>query len=894
MSRPAANPPKLFLRFFRSYCDPKMQGYIEGDLMEAYHRRLEKYGKRKANMQFIIDVLLLFRPGIVKSKTSYHTLNSPDMFKNYFTTGWRNLWRSKLHSTLNIVGLTFGIVCFLLIALYVFDELTFDRHHVNAERIYRVVEHKNVRGEASIIAAAGYKLGEESKHSIPEVENITRITRPGRANLVDPENPVPFQETITVGDEQFLEIFDFPLIEGDRHTALKEPASIIIDEDLAMRIFSSTDVMGKNLQFSHLDFPLKITGILKKHPRNSSFTFNSVMSMSSFYNTDYFKQNMISDWTSGNFSVYALLRQDANADSVSRKMTRLVLSNFKPDEGTKLSYSLQPLKDLHLKSADIVDGARNSNVDSIAQGNPLYITIFSFTAVFVLLIAAINYTNLTTARASGRIKEIGVRKAIGALRSNLIGQFLFESWLTTGIAFVLAIGVVSLVLPPFNQFAGKELSLFAVDYHFWLYALAAIVIIGFLSGSYSALLLSRLKPVSLLKGLKIQSTGDLSVRTGLVIFQFTISIVMIIGTIVLLLQVNYLNNSDLGFNKDLMVVIDVNTGAARSNFEVIKDQMTKVPSVKNVSVTSRVPGEWKSIRTVKLRAEGGTDEDLISYLIGADKDFMKTFEVTLLQGRNFREAYDSSSIIVNETAAKMLNITEASEQTVEIADVSRGGAYSPLDALFKPRVIGIVKDFHFQSLRDKIQPLILAYNNNPIHVIDYYSVRIEPTDIPATLEKLKAIMVKQDVDEPFEYHFLDEQLALFYVEDGRRQTLLGWAAMSTIFIACLGLFGLATYSTEQRIKEIGVRKVLGATAVGLVSLLSRDFLKLVLIANAIAFPISWCATNRWLQEYAYHIDVEWWMFVLAGVLALAIALLTVGYQAIKAAVANPVNSLRSE
>jgi len=894
MSRPAANPPKLFLRFFRSYCDPKMQGYIEGDLMEAYHRRLEKYGKRKANMQFIIDVLLLFRPGIVKSKTSYHTLNSPDMFKNYFTTGWRNLWRSKLHSTLNIVGLTFGIVCFLLISLYVFDELTFDRHHVNAERIYRVVEHKNVRGEASIIAAAGYKLGEESKHSIPEVENITRITRPGRANLVDPENPVPFQETITVGDEQFLEIFDFPLIEGDRHTALKEPASIIIDEDLAMRIFSSTDVMGKNLQFSHLDFPLKITGILKKHPRNSSFTFNSVMSMSSFYNTDYFKQNMISDWTSGNFSVYALLRQDANADSVSRKMTRLVLSNFKPDEGTKLSYSLQPLKDLHLKSADIVDGARNSNVDSIAQGNPLYITIFSFTAVFVLLIAAINYTNLTTARASGRIKEIGVRKAIGALRSNLIGQFLFESWLTTGIAFVLAIGVVSLVLPPFNQFAGKELSLFAVDYHFWLYALAAIVIIGFLSGSYSALLLSRLKPVSLLKGLKIQSIGDLSVRTGLVIFQFTISIVMIIGTIVLLLQVNYLNNSDLGFNKDLMVVIDVNTGAARSNFEVIKDQMTKVPSVKNVSVTSRVPGEWKSIRTVKLRAEGGTDEDLISYLIGADKDFMKTFEVTLLQGRNFREAYDSSSIIVNETAAKMLNITEASEQTVEIADVSRGGAYSPLDALFKPRVIGIVKDFHFQSLRDKIQPLILAYNNNPIHVIDYYSVRIEPTDIPATLEKLKAIMVKQDVDEPFEYHFLDEQLALFYVEDGRRQTLLGWAAMSTIFIACLGLFGLATYSTEQRIKEIGVRKVLGATAVGLVSLLSRDFLKLVLIANAIAFPISWWATNRWLQEYAYHIDVEWWMFVLAGVLALAIALLTVGYQAIKAAVANPVNSLRSE
>jgi len=868
-----------------------MQGYIEGDLMEAYHARREKYGKRKADVQFIIDVLLLFRPGIISSKKRY-SLNSSYMIGSYFKTGWRNLLRSKLHSTLNIVGLTFGMVCFLLIALYVFDELTFDQYHVNAEKIYRVVEHKNVRGEATIIAAAGYKLAEESQHSIPEVESTTRMLRTGRANLVDPEHPVPFQETVTIADEHFLEIFDFPLLEGDRRTALKAPASIIINEELAMRIFNRTDVMGKSLQFSHLSFPLKITGILKAHPRNSSFNFSSVMSESSFYTADFFKETMASDWASNSFSVYALLRPHSNPDSVSGKMTRLVLSNYTPGDGTKLSYSLQPLKDLHLKSANIFDGARNSNVESIPQGNPLYITIFSFTALFVLLIAAINYTNLTTARASGRVKEIGVRKAIGAMRSNLIGQFLFESWLTTGIAFVLAIGVVHVVLFPFNQFAGKQLSLFSVNYHFWIYAMAAIVIIGFLSGSYSALLLSRLKPVSLLKGLKL--TGDLSVRTGLVIFQFTISVVMIIGTLVLLLQVRYLNDTDLGFNKDLMVVIDVNTRTARSNFETIKDQISKVPSVKNVSVTSRVPGEWKTLRTVKVRNEGSTDDPGISYLFGADKDFMKTFEVTLLQGRNFREANDSSSIIVNETAARMLNITEPSGQTVEIAAVSRGGDFETLEVPFTPRVIGIVKDFHFQSLRDRIQPLILAYNNNPIHVIDYYSVRIAPVDIPGTLDKLKAIMVRNDVDDPFEYHFLDDQLALFYVEDARRQTLLGWAALATIFIACLGLFGLATYSTEQRVKEIGVRKVLGATVIGLVSLLSRDFLKLVLIANGIAFPIAWWATNRWLQEYAYHIEVSWWVFVLAGALAMGIALLTISYQAIKTARANPVNSLRSE
>ena len=893
MSNTEVRPPRLFMEFFRWFCDPKMLGYIEGDLTEVYKKRLKKYGKRKADVKFIIDVLLLFRPGIIKSKTSQN-LNSVNMIGNYFKTGWRNLWRSRLHSALNITGLTFGIVCFLLIGLYVFDELTFDRQHTNVERIFRVVEHKNVRGEATTIAAAGYKLAEQSTHLIPEVEVTTRLSRPGRANLVDPEKPVPFQETVTIADEHFLEIFDFPLIAGDRHTALKEPASIVINEDLAMRIFNTTDVMGKNVQFSYQTFPLKITGILKNHPRNSSFDFNSLMSESTFYNTDFFKETIASDWASTSFSVYTLLRPHSNADSVASKMTSMVLSNFKPEEGTTLSYSLQSLEDLHLKSAGIVDGARNSNVEGIVQGNPLYITIFTFTAIFVLLIAGINYTNLTTARASGRLKEIGVRKAIGAERSSLIGQFLFESWLTTGISFVIAILVTNLVLSPFNQFANKQLSLFSVDYHFWIYAIGGIGVIALLSGSYAALLLSRLKPVSLLKGLKMQSVGDLAVRKGLVIFQFTISIIMIIGTIVLLMQVRFLNNTDLGFNKDLMVVIDVNTGAARQNFAVIKDQMSKVASVKSVSVTSRVPGEWKSIRTVKVKGEASTGDPGVSYLIGADKDFLRTFEVKLLQGRNFGEVNDSSSIIINETAARMLNITEPSEQIVEISAVSRGGSYATMDIAFKPRVIGIVKDFHFQSLHDKIEPLILAYNQNPIHVIDYYSVRIQPTDIQATLDQLKAIMVKSDVDDPFEYHFLDDQLALFYIEDGRRQTLLSWTALATIFIACLGLFGLATYSTEQRVKEIGVRKVLGANVVGLVSLLSKDFLKLVLIASCIAFPISWWATNQWLQEYAYHVEVGWWVFVLAAVLATGIALLTVSYQAIRSALANPVKSLRSE
>jgi putative ABC transport system permease protein len=820
------------------------------------------------------------------------------MFKNYFKIAWRTLFHNKLYTTLNVAGLTFGITCFLLIGLYLFDELTFDQQHSKADRIYRVIEHKNVKGEATTIAAAGYKLAEESKKTITGVENTTRVQRTGRANLINPENPVNFQETVTIADEQFLQVFDFPFLSGDKRTALKEPNSIIINEDLAMRLFNKREVLGKTLRFGFMESPLKITGVLKNHPRNSSFDFNSVMSEASFRNGDFSKNIIANDWLSDNFSVYALLKPNSNPGSIASKMTKLVHDNFTPEAGTTFSFSLQPLKDIHLNSGNIIDGARNSNVDAIAQGSMFYIKIFSFIALFVLLIAGINYMNLTTARASSRLKEIGVRKTIGAFQSHLIRQFLFESLLVTFISFVLALIVVNLLLPAFNHFTNKQLTLgFSTDYRIWLFAIAFVAIIGFLSGSYPALMLSRFKPVLLLKGLKLQNKSDLSLRKGLVIFQFTISTVMIIGTIVLFLQVRFLNHTNLGFNKDLLVVIDVNTGKARTNFEAVKNEIAKILTVKNVSVTSRVPGEWKSFRTIKIKNMGNTSDPKVAYMFGADKDFVKTFGVTLSKGRNFDTPGDSSCIIINETAASMLGITEPSDQMVEIPAASRGESFEPLNAQnipFTPRVIGIVKDFHFQSLRDKIEPLVLCYNNNPIHHIDYYSARISPDDIQGTLNKLKAVMVNNDKNDPFEYHFLDEQLALFYVEDQRRQTLLIWVALATIFIACLGLFGLATYSAGQRVKEIGVRKVLGATVVNLASLLSRDFLKLVLIANGIAFPMAWWATNKWLQEYAYHIDVKWWVFFIAGLIAVFIALITVSFQAVKAALANPVKSLRTE
>ena len=897
-------PPRFILRFLKWFCKPEYHTDIEGDLLEFYERRRADAGRTSANVQLFRDVLFLFRPGIIQSPAIHQPLMNNGMIKSYFIMGWRNLWKGKLYSSLNVLGLTFGMVCFLLIGLYVHDELTFDQQHLDANRIYRVITHeRNPNNGASTVAAAGYMLAEESTHAVPEVEMTTRMQRAGRANLVDPENPVNVQETVTIADERFLQMFDFPLIEGDRRTALKEPNSIVITEDLAMRIFNRADVLNKNLQFSHMQTPLKITGILKDHPHNSSFNFTSVMSESTQYNEGWFKEQTENDWSSTSFTVYALLKPDAHAPSVAGKMTKLVYANEELEPGWELSLSLQPLKDVHLRSEGIADGARNSNVESIPQGNPLYILIFSFVGIFVLLIAGINYTNLTTARASSRIKEIGVRKTIGAVRGNLIRQFLVESLITTAISFVAAVIIVSLLLPPFNDFVNKQFSLFtAASLSFWGIAIALIVAIGILSGGYAALLLSRFNPVALLKGLKIGTTSDFSVRKVLVVFQFTVSTVMIIGTIVLLMQVKFLNNTNLGFDKNLMLVIDVNVGKARSNFEWVKAEMAKVPAVEQVSVTSRVPGEWKTFYSVKAKQEGSAGEHQIAYAIGADKDFLSTYDIPVLDGRNFQSENDSSAILVNETAAKMLGITPIAigvgDQVVDIPVIARNNFFTPLfddvNASFNPRVIGIVKDFHFQSLRDRIQPLIIAYNNNPIQPIDYYSVKISPHDIPRTLEKLKSIMVKNDEREPFEYHFLEDQLALFYLEDQRRQTILSWVAFASVFIACLGLFGLATYSAEQRLKEIGMRKVLGASVVSLISLLSKDFVKLVFVACCIAFPIAWWGASRWLEEYAYHIEVTWWVFALAGMMATGIALLTVSYQAIRTALVSPVKILKSE
>jgi putative ABC transport system permease protein len=812
------------------------------------------------------------------------------MFKNYLKVAIRNLWKNKTYSFINIVGLALGLTCFLLIALYVFDELTYDRFHKQANNIYRVVETKlSQQGKETKTAAVAYKIAEQSPLAIPEVKKAARFSTFGRTNVSDPAATNTFYETFSIANPEFLQLFDFKLIEGNRATALTAPHSVILTEDMAKRVFGVSSVVGRTLRTDVDSLPFTITGILKNFPSNSHISSNLLFSESSISGQRYL--NFISsDWSSNSYTTYLMLDKNADVNKASQKLNQLVATNRTGNNPVKSSFSLQPLTAIHFHSAGI------EGTPAERRGNLSYIYVFSIVALFVLLIACINYMNLTTARFASRGKEIAVRKVAGAGRSNLISQFLSEAFVMAIIALILALGISLLILPWFNEFTQKQLRLDAeTDYRVWLGIFITVVSVGLFAGAYPAFFQSGLKPFLLLKNKIRQNKGQLSLRKGLVVFQFSLSIIMIVATMVVFMQMRFVNTTNMGFNKEQLLVVDINSGAVRRGAETIKSEYAKIAAVKSVTVTSRVPGEWKIIPKVKARHQGASTENSDMYYIAADDQFLKTFEIGLLKGRNFSASpADSSAIMINETAATILGIKEPSEQLIEIPSVDFSGNVSTLDAPFIARVVGIVKDFNFRSLREKVAPLIVAYTNNPVHSIDYFTVRLTTDKADQTLKQLEAVLHKVDANHLFEYNFLDKQWDIFYREDQKRETIFLAIAIMTILIACLGLFGLATYAAEQRIKEIGIRKVLGASIVQLIAMLSKDFLKLVIIATIIAIPVAWWMMDNWLHDFAYRTKIYWWIFVIAGSMALLIALCTVGLKALKAAIANPVKSLRAE
>lgn len=800
----------------------------------------------------------------------------------------RFLLKHKEYTLINVIGLSLSLVCVLFIGLYCYDELSFDRFHNKADRIYRIIEHETANdGTTSRMADVGFRLatlGDE----LPAIEQGCRITAFGRANFSTPENDAKIYESFVVSEQAFLDIFDFPVIQGSREKALTRPHTVIITRSTAMKLFGRTDVVDKVIHNDRDDQPFRVTAVLEDPPANSHLQMSMIFSLESFAHEKWYEQELTNDWSSHGFATYILNNADTDKGALEKSIDAIVTRNRKKQDAHS-SFTLQPLADVHFHSADIRGGF------STAPGEISYLYIFGAVGIFILVIACINYVNLSTSLSITRGKEIGIKKVAGAARYNLIRQFITESNLICLVSLVLALMVVNVLMPSFNDFAGKSLDIsFLWDLKVLAVLIGFTLLTGTLSGSYPAFYLSHFKPATAIKGFSsVRKKGML--RQGLVVFQFALSITLILATFIAYQQLSYIRNKNLGFQHDQVVVLDINSGAVRKGFEVIKDELMSIPEVKDVTVSSRVPGEWKNLPQVGV-AVGNSETPEQFYFMGVDDAFFRTFEIDLVAGRNFTaiNPADSASFIINETAAKALGFNGRPGEPLSIASVNYAVSEDRLEHPFKGRIIGIVKDFHFQSLHQKIGPLIVAYYNNPIHSIDYFSVRLTEGNVPAVLKQMERALHKVDPTHLLEYNFLDQRLEDFYRQDVKRGQIFALAAGVSIGLACLGLFSLVSFMTEQRTKEIGVRKVLGATSAQIVLMLSGNYLKLVMIGFVIATPLAIWTLGKWLESFAYRITIDWITVLAACILSLMVALLTVGYKSLGAAKRDPVKSLRNE
>jgi putative ABC transport system permease protein len=794
------------------------------------------------------------------------------VFRNYFKTAFRSLWRQKAFSLINILGLAVGLTACFLIFLYVRFETSYDNFHSKADRIYRVVTEVKTPSENIKEGRTTTPVAIYMKKDFPEVEEAVRL---GTDEFLVNKGQIKFQEKNTVlADSNFFKVFDFPLIEGNRNTALTEPMSLILSQTAAKKYFGNGKAFGEHLLVTGAAINATVTGIMKDIPGNSQIKADMLVSLSS-YKLMYGRPTTDSEWTNHNYYTYILLSPHADAKALEAKLPAFQ-ERHHGEDARKLQMqdylSLEPFRDVYLKS----------KLDGFETGSISNVYIFSIIAVFILLIACINFINLTTARSAERAKEVGIRKVVGAGRFQLAGQFIGESVIISFSAFVLSVLLSSTLLSLFNQVAGKIISpgIFTRPTDV-LELFILSVVVGIAAGTYPALVLSAFKPVVVLKGRFSTGMKGIILRKGLVVFQFAISIILIVGTLVVYTQLKYMRRQDLGFAKDQTMVIFTNYDKNKNAF---KQSLASIPGVMSTSFSSDVPGGgYNSAYTQVENSRGEMQKtNLDGYFI--DFDFIKQFGFKLAAGRGLSKEYGTDStqaMLINEAAAKML------------------GYHSPQEALGRNfdqwgrqgKIVGVLNDFHYESLQQMIKPFTMRYESFGFGTI---SIKIEAGQLPEVVKAINKKWTETIPNRPFEYNFLDEMFSSKYKSEEKFGNLFFNFAVLAIFISCLGLLGLASYSTIQRTREIGVRKVLGASVSNIVNLLSLDFIKLVGIAFLLAVPIGYFAMNKWLQDFAYHQSIDWWIFALAGAASLIIAFLTISVQAVRAAVANPVDSLRME
>jgi putative ABC transport system permease protein len=799
------------------------------------------------------------------------------MFRNYLKIVLRNLTKNKGYSIINIGGLAIGMACFLLIALFIRSELSYDTYHEKGDNIYRIVHHGSEDNLEDRWIWGNAPVGPALKRDFSEVEEIVQFS--GRTSILLDYNERSFQEANAFFvDETVFDVFSWPLVSGNPKTALKAPYSIVLTESMAKKYFGNEDPMGKTMDGKGEeadDGIFTVTGVMKDIPENSHFSFDVLMSMTTFFQT---RPEIFEWWGYVDFYTYFLVSDNFNQQAFQAKMPEFLKRN-RPAENAEDYYtiSFEPLKDTYLKSA----AARQPGV----TGSLSNIYIFALIGLFILVIASINFMNLATARSLERAKEVGVRKVIGADKKGLRYQFLGESLLMVLFAAFLGLVLALLVLPAMRSITGKEFLTAEIFNTLTLpvYFVMALVT-GILAGSYPAFILSNFKPSSVLKGVFKNSNQGTALRKGLVVFQFALSIALIASTIIVYFQLGFMLDKNLGFDREQQLVIDFNwDGQVMENMETIKSEFMNLPEVVSIAGSRTVPGGFFPAAGTDIETFEGNMENFSPFLYEIDFDFIPHYEIEVVAGRAYSREFvtDSvSSLLVNETAARSFGYANPTDIVGKrFQQWGREGT-----------IVGVVKDFNYLSLHKAVAPLTLRYSQYG----KYLSMKVKSGNMKRAISNIEQKWAEVAPQRPFLYTFLDESFNTQYEADIKFKKLFTLFSFLAILIACLGLLGLATYSAVQRNKEIGVRKVLGAEVSSIVKLLSIDFIKLVLIAIVVATPFSWYVMDKWLHVYAYQIDISWWVFALAGGIALTIALVTVSFNAIKAARANPVDSLRTE
>jgi putative ABC transport system permease protein len=835
------------------------------DFEETYNEILESEGIFRAKQWCYVSVLKSFMVYI------HLTLGrSMIMFKNYIKLAFRNIRRNKGFSFINIFGLAVGITCFICIMMYVKYELGYDSFHEKNDRIFRIVQHWegwNFRGSSDFASTNG-AMANVLPDEFQEIEYAVRIKNVSSSLRFEQNSMV---EDGIYADKDFFNTFTFPLISGDRNTALQDPFSIVLTRELAGKLFGQEDPIGKVLT-GFKGFTFNVTGVCEKIPDNSHLQFDFIVSFQTMYSE---RDDIDAEWGILNYFNYVLLKENVQYKEFEKKLTLLVDKYHEPEEDLRY-YFLQPVTDIHL------DSHINSHIANTSDRK--YIYLFTTIAFMILIIASVNYVNLATSRASLRGKEVGIRKAVGALRSELMKQFLGESIIFTILAFIFSIFFVFIIHPYFKAFVNQDISLGILFNPVNIAGLIGlIIVVGFVSGCYPSFLLSSFKSANILKAGKTRDHFGL--RNILVVFQFLVSIILIVGTLVIYKQLNFIRNKDIGFNRENVINIKLWNQQNVDKFELIKEELIKHNNIISASISDRAPTRASENNTVSVESENsGEMVDLPQTChFYVDHDFIDLYGMRIKEGRGFSRAYTTDptqAVVVNETLVKKLGLENPVGKRIS--------ASNRRDAI----IIGVAEDFHYASFTYKIGPAVFVYR--PLWAVRVMSIKISNGDIQSTLGFIETAFNKHVDDFVFNYSFLDESLNDLYNSETRMGALFVLFSIIAVSIASFGLFGLISSIAAQKTKEIGIRKVLGASEFMLIKMLSWKFLKLVLVSNIIALPIAYYSMNKWLQNFEYRIDQGVWIYILSGFLALIIALLTVSFQAIRAAHANPVNSLRYE